>query len=223
MNALIIGGTNRTAINIAKELEINGYSIDCMTYRDEKKIVDSFKNWSYLDFYETDSVDKFLIEQVDKKYDKIIFLVSNSTWPSQINFNALRDGLRDFYGTFCVNYLLLVYRLISSLSDTGSIVFISSSAAETGCNDPVYSSGKALVQSYVISLNNFLNENQSAVSISPGTIFGSSFYESLPLDSPIRLNIDAMTYPEELAEVIINAYNYKGKVVKVGWEKGWEN
>lgn len=221
MKVLIIGGTNRTAINVAKELQLNGYFIEGMTYRDKNKIVESFNNWMHLDFFDDNSVNKFLINQESKKYDKIILFISNSTQISNKNLNYQRDSLKNFYGIFCVNYLLLINNLLKCLSSTGSIIFISSSAVETGCNDPIYSSGKALVQSYITSLNNFLTDKQSALSLSPGTIFDSNFYESLPSDSPIKNDINAMTYPKEIAEIIINAYNYRGKTIKVGWGKNW--
>lgn len=221
MKVLIIGGTNKTAINVAKELESNGCTIDGITYRDNKKIVDDFNNWMHLDFFDDHSVNKFLISQENKKYDKIVLFIANSTQIFEESLNYKREILRQFYGIFCVNYLLLINTLSKCLSSSGSIIFISSSAADTGCNDLVYSSSKALIQSYVLSLNNLLNKEQSAFSILPSTIYGSNFYESLPENHYIKLETEVMTYPKNIADIIMESNQHKGKNIKLGWGKGW--
>jgi short-subunit dehydrogenase len=213
MNALIIGGTNKTAINVSKELENNGYSIDCITYRNQEKITKDFNTWVHLDLFSTRTLELFLKNQSNKKYNKIVLFVSSSL----PRINPSKNALKDFYGIFCVNYIELIEGLMKTLDEEGSMVFISSRAAEMGCKDPVYSSGKALIQNYIISLNNFLSDKQSAYSISPGTIFGSSSYESLPEGH--RDKIDGVTFPKEIADLILEAQKNKGKVISVGWAK----
>ena len=222
-NVLIIGGTNKTAINIAHILESNNYSIDCMTYRYESNIINIDTTWEHLDIFEDKSVNLFLEKQNKKIYDKIILFISNSIKPYGEHLMFNDDDLKNFYGIFCVNYIKLINGLKNCISDDGSIIFISSSAAEMGCKDPVYSSGKALIQSYILSLNNFLNNSQSAFSISPGTIFGSNFFISLADDNPIKTDLECMTYPEELSKIIMYSHLYKGRVIKAGWGKGWES
>lgn len=221
-NVLIIGGTNNTALNVAKELKSCGYSIDCMTYRDKNKISTLFKNWMHLDLFDENSIDLFLKKQQNKKYDKIILFISDSSKPYGQGLEFEKNSLQDFYGIFCVNYLILIKDLLSNLKDTGSIIHISSSAAYTGSNNVTYSSGKALVQNYIMSLQNFLKENQSSCSISPGTILGSKFYISLPEGHPDRINTNALTSPEQIAGIIMESSKYKGKDVKIGWETGWD-
>ena len=220
---LIIGGTNKTATSVARELENNGYSIEGMTYRDTKKVTEYFKNciWSHLNLSDNYIVNDFIRSQKDKEYDKIIFFISNSTQINGTKLNDQRDALNQFYGVFCVNYILLINSLLSCLSDNGSIIFISSSAADNGSKDPIYSSGKALIQSYILSLNNLLKKEQSAFSISPGTIAGSLFYESLPEDHPDKLNKKAITYPKEIANLIIKSKDYSGKNVRLSWGEDW--
>ena len=218
---LIVGGTNKTAISVAKELQQNGYEIDTMTYRDKEKIVACPKDWSHLDLFDSYSIENFLKNQIGKKYNKIIFFISNSSKPYTKGLGFNTDSLKDFYGTFCVNYLILIKNLIQNLSDDGSIVYISSSSAETGATNITYSSAKALIQNYVLSLNNFLTDKQSACSILPTTIFESNFYNSLPEDSPIKLNNFNIVYPKDIANVINESYFYKGKKIKLGWDESW--
>jgi NADP-dependent 3-hydroxy acid dehydrogenase YdfG len=219
----MVGGTCRTALNVARELKENNYSIDVMTYRHEENIP-SEKNisesWEYLDLFNKESVDIFLKNQASKKYDKIIFYISNSAKPYGESINYDTEDLNRFYGVFCVNYIVLMNNLVDNLSDDGAMIFISSSASDTGANDPVYASGKALIQSYILSLNYFLNDNQSAYFISPKAIAGSKFYESLSDD--IKLNIPSLAYPKDMARVIIESKIHKGKRVKMGWDKPWQ-
>ena len=72
MNALIIGGTNNTAINVSKELKSNGYSIDCITYRNQEKITKDFNTWVHLDLFSNEALELFFKNQSNKKYNKIV-------------------------------------------------------------------------------------------------------------------------------------------------------
>lgn len=214
---LVIGGTNKTAINVSESLEKYGNEISLLTYRDIQKTTKKFKNWSYLDLYDSYSIELFLKEQENKKYDQIIFFISDSAKPYAKNLNFNSESLANFYGIFCVNYLILIKNLINNLSNNGSIIYISSSASETGAKNITYSSAKALIENYVLSLNNFLKDEQSAYAILPYTIFDSNFYNSLSEDNPIKLKNSTIVYPKDIADIIVESSIYKNKKVKIGW------
>lgn len=216
-NILLIGGTNYTAQNIATSFKEMGYSV-YGTYRQEELAKGSVDKWNYLDLYIEDTVDKFLEQQKDIKYDKIILLISNSSKPYGESLKFKKEDLINFYGNFCVNYIILINNLIKNLSEEGSVVFISSGSADYGAKDLTYSSGKALIENYVLSLTNFLTDKQYAFSISPGTIKGSRWYNQLPETHEDKINKDLIASPEKIVEIILESNKHNGQIVKLGRE-----
>ena len=215
-NVLIIGGTNKTADNIAFELEKQGYTIECMTYRDEEKIINQNRQWEYLDLFDEKSVEKFLESQKNKKYNKIILTIANSASAPDLSLDFDKLDLKKFYGTFCVNYIFLIKGLLKNIADYGSMIYISSIATQINYRDAIYSSGKALIQCYILSLKDFLKEGQSICSISPGTILNSTAYNRLPEGHHNRLNSHLLASPKGISELIINSGLYNGQNIKIG-------
>jgi NAD(P)-dependent dehydrogenase (short-subunit alcohol dehydrogenase family) len=166
-NVLIIGGTARSCKTIISYLEKENFNIDLITYRQKDKIYGKYK-WTYLDFEDFNSVNNFIKNLPINYYDKIIFLSGNSISENIENIDL--KELKKFYDSYLFNYNLLLTNSVKSLNENGKIIFISSIAANEAILDVHYSAVKAANQALVKSLSLYAKENQSMVSIAPGTI-----------------------------------------------------
>jgi NAD(P)-dependent dehydrogenase (short-subunit alcohol dehydrogenase family) len=166
-DVLIIGGTARSCKTIISYLEKENFNIDLITYRQKDKIYGKYK-WTYLDFEDFNSVNNFIKNLPINYYDKIIFLSGNSISENIENIDL--KELKKFYDSYLFNYNLLLTNSVKSLNENGKIIFISSIAANEAILDVHYSAVKAANQALVKSLSLYAKENQSMVSIAPGTI-----------------------------------------------------
>ena len=166
-NVLIIGGTARSCETIINYLEKENFNIDLITYRQKDKIYGKYK-WVHLDFEDFNSVNNFIKNLPINYYDKIIFLSGNSISENIENIDL--KELKKFYDSYLFNYNILLTNSVKSLNENGKIIFISSIAANEAILDVHYSAVKAANQALVKSLSLYAKENQSMVSIAPGTI-----------------------------------------------------
>lgn len=213
-NVLIIGGTAPISNDIIKELKLNSYSIDLMTYRDINKINEE-ESWTYLDIQQYHSVEKFLNFIGNKKYNKIILNSASSPGNQNIK-KTKREDLVYYYSNFFVNYMILVKNLLENISENGSIVYISSIAANVPIQDVNYATGKGAMQTFITSLSTHIKHQQYIFSIAPGLIYDTpAFYQN----DPKNYNYDSskLATKKQIAEIIIKSDNsFNGKVIKIG-------
>jgi NAD(P)-dependent dehydrogenase (short-subunit alcohol dehydrogenase family) len=209
---LIFGGTSCITPEIIKKLEEKDYTIDLMTFRQEKKVYGEY-NWSYLNLEDMSSIKNVLNEIKEKKFSKIIFLPGNSIGINGIDIPY--EKLQNFYDAFLLRYVYLIQESSKLLTDDGQIISISSVAANYPVDDANYSAAKAGVQAFVRSLSCNLKLDQSAFSISPGLIYEStSFYQQ-----DYRGDATKLASKDQIAEIIASAdKSYNGKVIHLGYQ-----
>lgn len=215
-NVLMVGGTSSISEGISQELENMGYTIECSTYRNLEKIENSSRNWEKLDLYDLNSVKNFISTQSGKKYSKIVFVIANSASTLDGSLNLDIPALKTFFGDFIVNYMFLMKELIANLKEDGSMIYISSVAANMPYKDVVYSTGKAVMQCYALDISTHLSKNQSICAISTGTIYESEAYYTHSNDWLIE-NKDRLTSKKDIANLVDKSdLTYNGKVIKLG-------
>ena len=208
---LVIGGTSSITPDIINKLELNGYVIDLMTFRQPNKEYGNY-NWQYLNLEDMSSVENLLKIMPENYYSKILFISGNSL--GQYNGNVPFKELQIFYDAFLLRYNFLIKESCKSLSDDGQIVYISSIAANIPIFDADYSAAKAGVQAFVRSLSCSLKPNQSAFSISPGLIYGSRVFEDMNYEG----DITKLASKDQIADIIANAdKSYNGRVIEIGY------
>ena len=195
MKVLIIGGTAYTSRVVVDYLEKNNYIVDLMTYRQENRIYGNY-NWQHLDLENNDNVLDFINKIPKNYYSKIILMPGNATGTAFDDISY--EDLKKYYESYSFNYILLLTKLMDSITEYGQIISISSIAANLAINDIHYSAVKAAVQACVKSLSLYVKENQSIFSISPGTIFEETKHT--------------------IAQTIIDSdKTYNGKVIEIGY------
>ena len=164
---LIIGGTASITNEIIKQLELNEYEINLMTYRQKNKIYGNYK-WKELDFENQEQVFEFVNSLSKNYYSKIIINVGSS-FIKNYNEGSFIE-LESFYKTYLLNYIYIMMNLSESLTKDGQIVSISSEIANRPYKDIHYSAVKAGCQIAAQGLSLHLKEGQSIYSIAPGQI-----------------------------------------------------
>ena len=208
---LVIGGTSSITPNIVNKLELNGYTIDLMTFRQPNKEYGNYK-WQYLNLEDISSVDNLLKIMPENYYSKILFVSGNSL--GRFNGNVPYDELEKFYNAFLLRYNFLIKQSCKSLSEDGQIIYISSIAANVPILDADYSAAKAGVQAFVRSLSCSLKPNQSAFSISPGLIYGSRVFEEMGYSG----DVSKLATIDQIASIIVDAdKSYNGRVIVIGY------
>lgn len=210
---LIIGGASSICDGIIPYLENNGYQIDTLTHRFGEKKDDGY-NWLYLDLMSSDSVQIALEILPDNYYDLILCTPTYNSGDRD-TFNTPRIYLVDLFGTFIVNYLVLLRGLCKKMSDKGHLVFITSQVANRPSDMADYAAGKGALQTYVMSLSTKMGEEQVAYSISPAVIRDSTAHKYSHPDE-FKNVVDQLVGQDEIARVIVEANKeYNGKIVEL--------
>ncbi len=211
---LVIGGTASIAKKIVEELEINGYSIHLMTFRQKNKIYGNY-NWVELDLEKQESLKEFISNLPKSFYSKIIINVGNSLGNNYKEIGI--EKLDSFFSTYLSHYLYMITKLVESLVEDGHIVSMSSIAANRAIPDIYYSAAKAGVQAAVKSLSSNIGGNKVSYSIAPGLIYDTPAMYHNNYDD-YKDQIPYMATKEKIAEIIIKAdISYNGKVIEIGY------
>lgn len=210
--ALIISGTAKIAPDIISLLSKH-FKIDA-TYRDINKTynVDNV-SWIKLDIDDYNSIQTF-VNDISEKYYSMVLILSMTT-PGDFLENTEKE-LRDFYGNYLVNNMLLGKNLLTKITDSGKIIYMSSIAGNKPTPAINYSTLKGALQSFYVSLSTQAKPLQSIFCIVPGLIYDSpAFYRH----DPIMYNndINMLTTKEEIAKLILNCdQGYNGKMIRLG-------
>ena len=202
--------------NIIVALENNGFIIDILTYNDPAKVDNKYR-WEHVNLLDEESVENFIKILPDNYYEKIICV---PTYNSGTNnpFITTREYLNNVYGSFIINYMILIRNLLSKLSDDGQLIYISSISANTSTDMVDYSAAKACMQAYVSAISGRAKQNQAIFSIAPAMIYDTvAFYHR---DEEHSLEpISRLIKKEEIANVILNAdKNYNANVVIMNYD-----
>lgn len=134
-------------------------------------------------------------------------------------FEITNNDLKNFYGGYLVNNMILGKGLLTKISDDGKIFYMSSVAGNRPNPSINYSTLKGALQSFYISLSTQSLYDQAIVVIAPGLIYETpAFYRH---DSIMYNNdISNLTTKKEIAEFIITSNkSHNGKLIKFG--KDW--
>jgi short-subunit dehydrogenase len=215
---LIVGGTANIAPYLINELNQSGYSID-LTYSN----IENFKNankyeetgvtWFYLDFKNKESLTD-LVNEIPENYYSIVIILSMTT-PGDFLENTEKE-LRDFYGNYLVNNMLLGKHLLDKITNNGKIVYISSVAGNKPVPSINYSTLKGALQSFYMSLSTKIKPPQTILTVIPGLIYDTpAFYRHDPI--VYNNDINTLTTKQEILDLILNSsHKDNGAVIRLG-------
>lgn len=210
-NAIVIGGTSSISKEIIESLEQNEYDIHIATFKNKEKIYGSY-NWFYLNLDDKKTVYDFLYVLNNKKFDKIILIPSSSASNKDILETDLKE-LSLFYSNFFCNYIFLIKELYKNLSNNGSMIYISSDAANFPNKDINYSTVKGAIQTFIMSLSTKSIDNQSIFSIAPGLIFDTPAHREHPENN--KKDILLMTKKSQIIDIILKSNKFlNGKTIR---------
>lgn len=213
-NVLLIGGTASISQEIIQTLEKNNFKIHTLTYRQKQKIYGNY-NWKSLNLENSDSVDSFIKEIKNEKFNKIILVSASSA--SHLDILATtRSSLNFFYGNFFSNYIFLIKELFLNLDEDGQMIYISSVAANRPVPDVNYSTLKGSIQVFIQSLSTKSKGGQAIFSIAPGLIYDTpAFYDNLKNNNIKKIN--NLATKEQISQIILNANkNQNGLTISIG-------
>jgi NAD(P)-dependent dehydrogenase (short-subunit alcohol dehydrogenase family) len=142
---------------------------DTATYRDSLcKNRDIHINWLNLELSEKSSIENFLVEIRDSKFERVFSLISEITNKYFLNISYTK--LSKYYSTYVVNSLYLLQNCLSNIHPTSNIFFMSSRARANASYDVHYSAVKSALEGYVRSSARALSSNQGIIGISSGLI-----------------------------------------------------
>lgn len=218
---LIVGGTASIAPYLINELNQNQYSVD-LTYsnienfQNANKHEDSNVSWFYLDFKNKESLDN-LINKIPNSHYSIVIILSMTT-PGDFLENTDKE-LRDFYGNYLVNNMLLGKYLLDKITDNGKIVYISSVAGNRPVPSINYSTLKGALQSFYMSLSTKVKPPQTVLTVIPGLIYDTpAFYRHNPI--VYNNDVSKLTTKKEIFDLILTSSSKdNGAVIRLG--KDW--
>lgn len=134
----------------------------------------SVSRFHELDLEKRESVEQFLSEIRNNKYQRVICLIGK-TYSSFSNRIDL-DDIHKYFDMYCARLFYLINQICDNNLldyDLSQCTVLSSRAGKFASYDPFYSAAKGATTSFVRSLSKKLGHNKNVVSLSPGLIIGS--------------------------------------------------
>lgn len=163
---------------IAEIARKENYDITC-TIRDTVRNFQVDRTQLFLDIASTISINKFLQEIKDFRFERIISLIGKTSLGIE---NSDREALLSYYETYTLNLFYIIERLSSNhLLDhqSSQLTAIASRSAHHGSFDLHYAAVKGALVSFILSLGPKLEAPKTAISISPGLIIGSAMFDGM--------------------------------------------
>lgn len=186
---LIIGGTSSLAENLIRVAKEESFDITA-TFRGclENELDDQI-HWMNLELSEIESIERFLINLGEKKFDKVFFLIGAVT--NKYFLEMTHIELLKYYSSYVANSVYLLQKCFLFLKTTSRILVMSSRAGTNVSYDVHYSSMKSALEAFVRSSSKALTANQSIIGISSGLIENSRMYLDMKPEHRISHKIRA--------------------------------
>ena len=219
---LILGGTSSLAAILCRFAK-GEYFEDTATYRDSFcKNRDIHINWLNLELSEKNSIENFLVQIKDSKFERVFFLISAVTNKYFLNMSYTK--LSKYFSTYVVNSLCLLQNCLSNIHPTSNILVMSSRAGANASYDVQYLAVKSTLEGYVRSLARALSSNQGIIGISSGLIQNTRMYLDMKpehRESHKERAGESLITVEELCSLIWNLSADKssennGKIIHLG-------
>ena len=186
---LIIGGSSSLVPTLYRIAKAESFEITASFRGDLTHSQDMNIQWLNLELSEKDSIDGFLEELNNIKFDRILFLIGSVT--NKYFLKMTYSEIANYHLTYAVNSLYLLQKCLSNIKETSNILVMSSRAGSNASFDVHYSAVKSALEAYVRSSAQALAENQSIVAISSGLIEGSKMYLDMKAEHQISHKIRA--------------------------------
>lgn len=220
-NLLVIGGTSSLSkyiFDLAKKDNYNIYA----TFKNKSKIK-KYKNinWIALDLSSDENVLLFLSDIKNNFYDRVIFLVGETTKKEYDKINI--KEMKKYYSDQLSNYIYILQNIFFKIKKNGVIICVTSRAANYGSYDIHYSAVKGAIQSAVKSLSKFSNKI-TIFCISPSLIRDSTMFKEMSkknIKKHVKNTNNQLLKKQEVAEFIWFSYsksllNLNGKTIEIG-------
>jgi len=130
-----------------------------------------------LDLELTKSIESFMQELLDIRFDVVIFLIGKT---SKLSLNSSDDSISNYLDTYIRNYAKLIFGIAEKVvirnKDKVLFVNVSSRSVLYGSSDPFYAIAKSAIHSYIKSLSRLYSSNIDFYNLVPGLLKNSRMY-----------------------------------------------
>jgi NAD(P)-dependent dehydrogenase (short-subunit alcohol dehydrogenase family) len=218
-NFLVVGGTSSLSDSIISLAKNDGYNVFA-TYKNKITNQNNVK-WLNLDIASQESILLFLNNTPNNFYNRIIFLIGKTTKKKYSKIDIVE--LEKYYIEQASNYIYILQNILTKTKNDGSIVVVTSRAANHGSYDVHYSAVKGAIQSAVKSLAKF-TKNKTIFCVSPSLILDSKMFKEMSsknIHKHLKRTNNKLLTKDEVALFIWNScntslINLNGKTLEIG-------
>lgn len=206
MRVLVVGGSSTIGIEVVKAFVRRGDDV-IATYAAEKPSV-QFAQMLHLDLERYENIDQFFgnLRERWENIDHLVLLAGVLPGKSLAEYS--HDLIQKVMSVNFTGQAELIQKLLPFLTTDGSVLIVSSIAAQQGSFDPIYAASKAALIAFTKSLAMWCGKKARFNCIAPGLVENSAMYEAM---SPNRRQIHIQQTPagallalDDLASVIVD-------------------
>ena len=181
---LIVGLRGTVGSACASLFEENGYQVIGTT----SDASASNDHLLWLDFNNDASVENFSLKQT---VDHLI--IASGAEPSKNLHQTSKQHLQQMMNIHVTGPMLLLQKIVGSITQGGCIIFLSSPAALKGSYDPGYAAAKGATNALIKTLAKDIGPGVRINGVSPGLIIDSTVYRTMTPDFRERHLNNALT------------------------------